>query len=93
MWTPETPETMARVSDEVLAVRLGRSVKAVQRERTQRGIRFRVTRRWTEEEDHLVRTLSVDDTVRATDRSRKAILKRRWVLGLPGLGRKRRRHS
>lgn len=82
-WTRETLSLLGRVPDEELAARLGLAVGTVRLKRNQAGIRFRVTRRWTVEEDDLVRRLPIEEAMRLTGRTRKAILHRRKRLGLP----------
>lgn len=82
-WTAEALRSLGRVPDEVLAARLDLAVHTVRLKRTQLGIRFRVTRRWTDEEDDLVRRFSIEEAAGATCRTRKAVLHRRKKLGLP----------
>jgi hypothetical protein len=82
-WTPEARALLGVVDDDEVARRLGLKVDTVRLERTRAGIKLRVTRRWTEAEDELVRTLSPEVAARATKRSLKAVHHRRARLGLP----------
>ncbi len=79
-WTPKVLASLGRVPDELLAARLGLSVHSVRLKRNQRGIRFRVTCRWTKEEDELVRRLPAEEAARATGRTPRAIAHRRTKL-------------
>lgn len=81
-WTREALSLLGKVPDEELAARLGLSVHTVKLKRNRAGIRFRVTRPWTGGEDDLVRRLSIEEAMRATGRTRKAIVHRRKKLGL-----------
>ncbi len=82
VWTPKALRDLGHVPDEVLAARLGLKPATVQLKRLQLGIKFRPARRWTKEEDDLVRSFPLAEVARRTGRTPASVKSRRVLLGV-----------
>jgi hypothetical protein len=81
VWKKRVLARLGKVPDGTLARELGLKPSTVQRKRQKRGIRKRILRRWTPEEDRRLRTLSPAEAARRLARTPKAITHRRAALG------------
>ncbi len=82
-WSDEELALLGNLPDEEIAELTGRTVDAVRRQRTLRGIKNPFSGGWTAEELALLGTASDEDVGKRIGRSKQACDQKRFALGIP----------